>query len=121
MKLQIGELYYHNIQGICVITELHEPEETSYSHYGRKIGRYESLARKHVFLLYEKMVFTLATDNDILEFLNSRMGRFNLSEFSDASVSIGEDYIILGQGEESVFLAAESAKTLKNLLNKELV
>jgi hypothetical protein len=125
VKLELGELYYNPMSGLCVITRLFEADESKRGYHGCEIGRYERLRiRSRSFTLYDDKdpKFRLASDKDIIEYLVDELNQFNLGKSSNGDsciLSITEDGIYIS-GDEFVSLNKEQVRRLKEWLSREV-
>lgn len=125
IKLEVGELYYDTMAGLCIVTELFEADENKRGFHGCEIGRYGRLRiPSRSFILYDdsRMRFRLATDKDIIEYLSDEMTTFNLGNngVGDSRIlSVNTDGIYIS-GDEFISLNKDQARKLRELLNREI-
>jgi hypothetical protein len=115
----LGELYYDTLNGLFVVTELHEPVEHKYKECN-VIGKAEYLSRCFSIInLTDYKDYRLATDADIIEFI--LYGLCNHDIGNGNKIAIHKEAVYISNKEEWISLTPNEAIELKEILNRELV
>lgn len=120
MKLEVGELFYIPMSGICVLTEKY-PEGSRY-YNDVIIGTFCRLGfGSRVYKLYEDTKVYNVTDKMIKDFLLEEMCRFELSNEAGITISYGDfEGIGIYDQLEGIYLNKQEALKLREILNREL-
>lgn len=128
MKYQVGELYYHSIQGLVCIIELEEQSISVFDtpalppafNDNKRIGKYAKLSDNKEYILYNNHRFSEATDADVIEYLTNKMLDFPVSARTSVSLYADSDLVYLNDNYETIAVHRDDIAGIIEILNREI-
>jgi hypothetical protein len=126
MTYEIGQLYHCSMQGIICITQIDIGDifdtpalpPSIFSNH-RRIGRYVRLTDNREYSLTDRKQYSIATDEDIVDFLINQMLYFKISNNASIAFYKDCDLVYIGDATENVAIHRNDIVAIIALLQRE--